>query len=113
MAEDPPLTVIVSPTASSELWEIWQYNAERYNFHHAEGYEAFVMAGINALATTYAEGKGVEGFPNLRSLTLKRRRRGDGHVVIYEVDATERTVNVHHVYHTKNDIQGRLEGERN
>jgi plasmid stabilization system protein ParE len=113
MAENPPtLTVIVSPTAVQELWEIWQYNAHRYSFDHAQEYEAFLAAGIGNLATTYREGRDVEGFPELKSVTLKRSRKGDGHIVIYEIDETEQTVAVLHIFHTKMDVEGRLESER-
>lgn len=108
----PTLTVIVSPTATNELWDIWQYNAQRYSFDHAQDYEAFLKAGIDALATTYNEGRDVEAFPELKSVTLKRSRKGDGHIVIYEIDEAEQTINVHHVFHTKMDVTGRLESER-
>jgi plasmid stabilization system protein ParE len=107
----PRLTVITSPTAADELYDIWLANLKRYNFDHAESYEAFLKSGINALATDYDDGKEVEGFPELRRVTLKRSSQGQGHVVIYEIDLLAQTVYVHHLYHTRMDIQGRLESE--
>jgi plasmid stabilization system protein ParE len=113
MAENPPtLTVILSPTAANELWDIWQYNAHRYGFDHAQNYEAFLKTGIGDLATTCHEGRDVAGFPELKSITLKRSRKGDGHIVIYEIDETEQTVGVLHIFHTKMDVEARLESER-
>jgi len=107
----PPLTVIVTPEAAGELWEIWRHNLERYNFEHAESYETFLKIGINRLTKVYDEGKGVDGFPELRSIKLKRSRHGDGHIVIYQVDEVQGTVTVFHIYHTKMDVRGRLESE--
>ena len=112
MAPDKPLlTVILQPRADADLWEVWKWNAERYGVDHAEGYEAFLKEGLNGLAVNYDAGKLVEGFPELKSLTM-RRGRGDGHIAIYEVDVDAGTVNVLHIYHTKMDVRGRLQRDR-
>ena len=107
----PHLTVVTSLAATDELFEIWLFNLKRHNFDHAESYEAFLKSGINELATEYEEGDKVEGFPELRRMALRRSRQGDGHVVIYEIDPLAQSVYIHHLYHTKMDIQGRLESE--
>jgi len=111
-ASKPALTVILTPDAESELWEIWRRNLDRYSYDHAESYESFLKIGINRLATAYEEGDEVERFPELKSITLKRSRRGDGYIVIYEADEEDRSVIVFHIFHTKMDVQGRLESER-
>ena len=55
----------------------------------------------------------VEELPPLRKLLIQKRNKVDGHIVIYEPDLVAGTVNVHHVYHTKQDISGRLGVDEN
>jgi plasmid stabilization system protein ParE len=112
MATKQPLTVIYSPTAEEEIWGIWVSNLDRYGYDHAEDYVAFLRTNIHKLSTDYEDGKPVEGFPELKSLTIKRSRKGDGHIAIYEIDEAFQVVNIHHVYHTKMDVRGRLESDR-
>lgn len=104
------LKVLVSPKARNELLAISEYNRENYGDMRAQSYEAFLISGIKKLATTYLKGRPVEDFAELRSVTLKRRTRGDGHIVIYEIMPAE--VNILHLFHTKMDVQGRLGSER-
>ena len=72
-----------------------------------------MIAGIDELATAYDDGDTVDGFPELRSITLRqgRSRSDDGHYVIYEIDEGGRAVYLHHLCHTKMDVHGRLERE--
>ena len=109
-AEQPGLRIFYARAALRELNEVWEWNAERYGPDHAEEYVAFLRQGIGQLALDPLEGREVEGFPELRRVTLARQPRGDGHVVIYE--AGEERLDVLHIYHTKQDIRGRLTKER-
>ena len=113
MAEDAPsLAVFLAPSAKEEIANIWRYNAERYNYDHAEAYEAFLVSGIEALSVDYGRGRPVVGCAELRAATIKRRARGGGHMVIYEADLEAGTLNVLHIFHTKQDVEGRLRRER-
>ena len=112
MAPNPtPLTVVLTPAATGELAAIWVYNAERYGRTHADQYEAFLADGIDGLSTEHENGTPVEGHPGLRRTTFKPRRRGHGHIVVYRVDHAAQTVRVFHIYHTAQDIEGRLKKE--
>ena len=108
---EPPLAVNITASAQRELVRIWDYNAEHRSVRQADSWDMFLRATIEKLASTYEEGKFVEGFARLRYVTARKRASDDGHSVIYEVDAAERVVNILHVFHTKQDILGRLEGE--
>lgn len=78
---------------------------------HADGYEAFLRANLDALTEDFDDGDGISGHPELRRLTIKRRPSGDGHIAIYRVDSTEETVFVLHVLHTKMDVAARIAGD--
>jgi plasmid stabilization system protein ParE len=107
----PALTVNITVSAQRELRNIWDYNAEHRSVRQADSWDNFLRTKIQKLATTYDDGRPVEGLPNLKNITAKKRASDDGHVVIYEVDDTTKIVNILHVFHTKQDIQGRLESE--
>jgi plasmid stabilization system protein ParE len=110
----PKLTVILSPTAEGELWGIWIHNLETYkSLEHADSYLDFLREGINGLTSRYDEGREVEDLPELRSIALRKSRRGYGHIVIFEIDAPNETVYIHHVFHTSQDILGRLKADSN
>lgn len=111
-AEFDSLVVVFSPTAENELWEIWKYNAQTYSPEHADDYEEFLLGGINSLPSRYQLGNRVADWPQLRCLTLKRKHSGDGHYVVYETALDERTIFIHHIFHTKMDVSGRLEADR-
>lgn len=108
----PSLTVVLSPAANDDLWEIWGDNVQQYkNAGHADAYLEFLRTGINRLATEYEDGKPIEGFPEFQYITLKRSRRGHGHYVIFKVDRAQQLVKVLRIYHTRMDVQGRLTAE--
>jgi plasmid stabilization system protein ParE len=109
MAQSEPAVIVLSPGAIAELWDIWRYNATRYGEEHADRYEAFLKEGIERLSTDRQDSRTVEGFSELRSVTLKKRRQGEGHIVIYRFDTEANQVNILHIFHTKMDVQGRLE----
>lgn len=102
------MTVIFTDDARLELRGVWNYNAKNRSVAQAEKYEDFLIVGINALASRHSQGKAIKGFPGLRSMTFRKSPRGDGHIVVYQVDHDAETVNVLHVFHTKQDVQGRL-----
>jgi len=111
MDTNPRLTIAYARTTRSEINQIWDYNEKKYGRQHAAAYIEFLQDGIDALATTYADDRAVEGFPHLQGITLKRSPRAHGHVVIYRVDQAAQLIRILHVYHTRQDIQGRLKRE--
>jgi plasmid stabilization system protein ParE len=110
-ARQQPLTVIYAPSARIELNEIWDYNERTYNSEHAAAYVDFLLDRIDALAINYAKGRTVEEFPGLQAMTLKRSSRGYAHIVIYRVDLDAQVVRILHIYHTAQDVAGRLRQE--
>ena len=107
----PSLAVVLSPGARRELRDIYAYNVEHRSRTQANKYEDFLLSRIARLATEFDDGRQILGFPDLKSVTLKPSRQGEGHVVIYEIDAAAQSVYIHHPYPTNMDIQGRLESE--
>ena len=104
------MRVSLSPEAEDDLWSIWSFNVDRYGSSRANDYVSFIRRGIGALVTDHPFGHPVEGFPRLRSTAFRRNPRGDGHLAVYEVDSTAGTVTVLRVFHTKQDVPGRLRG---
>ena len=104
------MIVVYADEVYEELYDIWLYNAERRSENDATDYEAFLIRGIDSLAETHPFGRPVDGFPRLRSMAFRRNPRGDGHLAVYEVDPAAETVTVLHVFHTKQNLQGRLGG---
>jgi plasmid stabilization system protein ParE len=102
MAEEKsPLAVIRSPAAIDDLDEIWRWNAERYGVPHADNYLRYLKAAIDGLASSYAKGNAVGVRPDLRYILIRRRAKGHGHVVVYQVD--REAVHVLHIFHTAQD----------
>lgn len=103
------MIVALTSAATRELAEVWFYNAKRYSPSRADRYVAFLRERIDTLATEYEEGEPVTGRPGLRQITMRRGQRGHGHIAVYRVTPT--SVNVLHVFHTAQDISGRLADE--
>ena len=97
------MNVVYAPVALNELDEVWDWNARRYDASHATGYLRFLREGIANLSHEHGNGKVVEANPALRHITLRRRLKADGHVVVYRVES--QAVRVLHVFHTKQDWQ--------
>ena len=110
-AEFDSLVVLYSPTAENELWEIWKYNAKTYGLEHADAYEEFLLTGINSLPERFHLGKKVADWPQLRYLILKRSSGGEGHYVVYETALDEGTIFIHHIFHTRMEVSGRLQAD--
>ncbi len=102
------MKVVFAAKARVQLDEIWDYNARTYGAGHAGEYIEFLLSGIEELAKEGTDGRTVDGFPLLRAKTLKRGRRGHGHVVIYQVDEDAGIVKIWSVFHTRQDVEGRL-----
>jgi len=102
---NPALKVNLSFEAQDELLNIWQYNARRDGTTRADRYDDFLRKGIDKLATNHKFAKVVEVMPELRYVTLKRRSKGDGHVIVFSVGSA---IDVLHVFHTKQDWPNKL-----
>lgn len=102
------MRVSLTPDAEDDLWSIWSFNVDRYGLERADRYVAFLREGIARLAAEYDLGRRVEDSPSLRTMAFRRRMGGDGHIVVYEVDLDAERITVLHVFHTKQDVQGRL-----
>jgi plasmid stabilization system protein ParE len=94
--------------AQRELVRIWQYNANDRSERQADAWNAFLRAKIDSLATGYAEGRPIDNAPELRHVFAKKRNRAHGHIIIYGIDEAAKAVNILHVFHTRQDYQGRL-----
>ena len=44
----------------------------------------------------------------LRHVVAKKRNCAHGHIIIYEIDEAAKAVNILHLFHTRQDYQGRL-----
>ena len=102
------LTVVVAPSARRDLDDIWGYNAAIYGIDHATSYLEFLQDQIQGLSSGPSAGRQVFDYPELRGLTVRRGKRGHGHIVIYRVDEAIETLGVLHVFHTAQDLSGRL-----
>lgn len=100
------LTVIRSPSAVAELHAIWQWNAERYGLDHADDYLRFIEQRIDRLSYDHAQGGVVHERADLRYITVRRRTRGHGHVIVYRCD--DRRVVIAHIFHSAQDWVGKL-----
>ena len=109
----PALTPIISPDAQSDLKAVYVYNADHWGPTREDQYESFLLTGIAKLVTNHSDGRVVHGFPHLRRVTFRRKSQGHGHghVVIYRVDMTEMAIRILHIYHTRQDILGRLQDQ--
>ena len=105
------MIVVYADEVYEELYGIWRYNAERRTANQATDDEAFLIRGIDSLADMHPFGRPVDGFPRLRSMAFRRNPRGDGHLADDEVDPAAETVTVLHVFHTKQNVRGRLVNE--
>lgn len=107
----PPLEITLSPAARVELRRIYVYNAENRSPGQADRYEDYLLAGIGRLSSRYGDGKPVDDFPGVQAITLRRNSRGHGHVIVYRVDPAGQVIRILHIYHTRQDIPGRMRRE--
>lgn len=108
MAERPrELTLQYSLLISPRLAEIWRWNAQRYGEDHATRYVEFLEQKTRTLKTEYVRGHSVPKRPAYRYMTIKRRAKGHGYVVVYEIRETE--LFIFYYFHTAQDWQAQLE----
>jgi plasmid stabilization system protein ParE len=89
------------------LAEIWRWNVERYGEVHATQYVDFLETQTRALQLDYLRGQPVPNRPSYRYVTIKKRSKGHGHIVVYEIRETE--VFIFYYFHTAQDWQTQLE----
>jgi plasmid stabilization system protein ParE len=109
VAKTRRMRVSFSPAALASLDEIWDWNARTYGPAHAHRYITFLRAATAKLATLYFVGKPVPTRPKLSYITIRRHRRGHGHVAVYELIAE--VVYVLRYYHTAQDWQTKMKNE--
>jgi plasmid stabilization system protein ParE len=110
VAESRRMRVSLSSAAIADLGEIWDWNAGTYGPDHAHRYIAFLRAETAKLATFYFAGKPVPTRPKLSYVTIRRHRKGHGHVGGYELIGD--VVYVLHYYHSAQDWQNKLLEEK-
>src|SRR4051812_32078526 len=108
--EESKLTVLFSPSAIMDLDEIWEWNARHYGIDRAERYASLLLNETAKLATASYIGNSVPAAPRFNYLVIRRKRKGHGHLAVYE-----RVGDVIHVlryYHTAQDWQRRFFDEK-
>lgn len=101
----PILTVILAQEAENELDAILRYNIKKRGLTQALRYLTFLRTKIAGLAVEYDGGNAVEGRPDLCYLLMKQRSGSarDGHIAVYSIYDTYSTVEILHIFHTKQD----------
>ena len=108
MAKKPrQLTLRYSLLVNPRLAEIWRWNADRYGDAHADDFVNFLKRKTSALETEFGKGRGVPNRPGYRYITLKKRARGHGYVVVYQILPTE--VYVFYYFHTAQNWLAQLD----
>jgi plasmid stabilization system protein ParE len=100
------LPIEFAKAARLELDEIWLWNKRRYGEEHAGRYFRFLRSEIDALSTDHFRGKAIPANPDLQYVLIRRKPRGYGHIVVYEIHAA--VITVLHIFHTSQDWQRRL-----
>jgi plasmid stabilization system protein ParE len=99
MAQGPrQLTLRYSLLIKPRLAEIWRWNADKYGEAHATEYVEFLRNRTRTLRSEYPRGRVVPSRSSYRYVTLKKRARGHGYVVVYQVLETE--VYIFYYFHT-------------
>jgi plasmid stabilization system protein ParE len=105
-AQSRTLTVKLSTEALAKLDEIGDWNARAYDPDHAHRYVAFLKAQTARLSTLYFMGRPVPARPSLSYITIRKRRKGHGHIAVYELIGD--IIYVLTYYHTAQDWQAKL-----
>jgi len=106
VAKRRKLNVLLSATSLATLDQIWDWNAKHYGGDHADQYIRFIREEADKLATDYGRGRQVPSRPDMHYVTIKRSRRGHGHIAVYEIVAD--AVTILDFFHTAQDWQNRL-----
>lgn len=104
---DPLKKLVIADQARADLLDIWAWNAAKRSRDHAERYLRFLRAESERLARSPSLGRPVDERPGLRYITVRKRKGGFGHVLVY--GESEDTVDVLHVFHTAQDWRNKLE----
>jgi plasmid stabilization system protein ParE len=107
MASKPnhPLILDYSPQALSDLDVIWDWNANHYGDAHASQYLEFLHRQTEKLKIN-SLGLPVPTRPEYLYLTIRRRSKGHGHVVVFEIAGNR--IHVLRYFHTSQDWQSTL-----
>jgi plasmid stabilization system protein ParE len=105
-AQARKLTLVYSTDALHTLDAIWVWNAEHYSVDHAEKYIEFLLVQTEKLASDYLSGRAVPNRPDLQFIVIRRRRKGHGHVAVYEVVAD--VVHILQFFHTAQDWPNKI-----
>lgn len=103
---DEPLTLEYTPGALADLEIIWDWNAYNYGNDHADRYLAFLQGQTERLRGTI-QGRSVPTRPDFKYLTIRRRRKTHGHIVVYE--RIENRIRVLRYFRTSQDWQNDLD----
>ena len=100
VGESSELRVVYSPEALADLDGIWEWNAHAYGIPRANGYVQFLR---DATEARLRQGifQPVLARPAFRYLTVRRRSKSHGHVIILEL--IESDFRVLRVFHTAQD----------
>jgi plasmid stabilization system protein ParE len=101
------MIVDYTPEALVDLDVIWDWNAQTYGNVHADAYIEFLRKETDRLDTEYTRGRIVPTVSTLRYRMIQKKKRGHGHVVIYEVNGTV-LVRILRYFHTAQDWQSKL-----
>ena len=111
MAEFPrKLKLIYSANSIDDLGEIWDWNAAQHGETHANQYLEFLKKHILRIVESKNPGKEVPTRDSFRYLVIKRRNRGYGHIIIFQIE--EESMLILHYYHTAQDWQTKIDKEK-
>jgi plasmid stabilization system protein ParE len=102
---DEPLTIDYTPEALADLDAIWDWNAANDGNDHADRYIEFLQGQTERLRSN-VQGRPVPTRPDFRYLTIRRRRKGHSHIVVYEL--VENRIRILRYFHTSQDWQNNL-----
>lgn len=100
------MNLLFSPESLRSLDAIWLWNADQHGPDHADRYLAFLLSETRRLIISPLVGSAVPTRPALRYLLLRKRKRGHGHVAVYQVAG--QTVRILDYFHTAQDWQRKV-----
>jgi plasmid stabilization system protein ParE len=101
---DNPLTLEYTPEALSDLNAIWDWNVGKYSTAHADRYIEFLLRQTERLKSNF-HGLPVPTRPDFKYVTIRRRSKGFGHVVVYEI--ADNRIIILRYFHTSQDWQNK------
>ena len=104
------LKPIYSAESIADLDEIWDWNAAQHGEIHASQYREFLKLQTLKLTELKNPGREVPTRTTYRYAVIKRRQRGYGHIVIFQIEGEVMTIL--HYYHTAQDWQTKVGKEK-